>query len=89
MKSLAKKLAPLLFAFSLMATVFNTGCAVHARVYDSYDHQYRSWAPESGFYIQWEQETHRHHRDFNRRNDDDKSAYWKWRYDHTRDHDHH
>jgi hypothetical protein len=87
MTSPAKKLTHLL-AMSLVAVVFSTGCAVHARVYDSYDHRYRAWAPENGFYIQWEDETHRRHMGYHRRDDDDRNAYWRWRHDHDRDRDH-
>jgi hypothetical protein len=83
MRSPAKKLTLLLFTLSLLATVFNTGCVARARVYDSYDHHYRAWAPESGFYVRWEHETHRSHMDYKKRGDDDKNAYWKWRRDHN------
>jgi hypothetical protein len=82
MGSSAKKLTRLLLTLTLAVTAFNTGCAVHARVYDSYDHGYRAWAPESGFYVRWEHETHRSHKDFNKRSEQDKNAYWKWRHDH-------
>ncbi len=88
MNSPAKKLTHLLLAMSLVAAVFGTGCTAHARVYDSYGHQYRAWAPESGFYVQWESETHRRHMDFHRRDDNDRNDYWRWRHDHDRDHDH-
>jgi len=82
MRSFAKQLAPLVFALSLGAAALTSGCTVHARVYDSYDHQYRAWAPETTYYVQWEQETHRSHEDFNKRSNADKDAYWKWRHDH-------
>jgi len=63
------------------------GCAVHARVYDPYYHDYHPWNGESGYYVQWEHDTHRDHMDFDKRNDDDKKAYWDWRHQH--DHDQH
>lgn len=85
MRSPAKKLSRLLFTLSLFAMVFNTGCAVRGRVYDSYDHQYRSWAPENGNYTRWEQQNHRTHEDYKKRSDQDKNAYWKWRHDQNHD----
>ena len=82
MRSFTKKLAPLVFALSLTATALTTGCAVHARVYDSYDHQYRAWAPENSYYIEWEHDTNRSHEDFKKRSSSDQEAYWEWRHDH-------
>jgi hypothetical protein len=34
---------------------------------------------EEPYYERWEHETHRDHRDFNQRGNDDQSAYWSWR----------
>jgi hypothetical protein len=38
------------------------------------------------YYQQWETDTHRDHRDFRRRKDDEQKEYWTWR--HSQDHDH-
>ncbi len=61
-------------------------CATH-RYYDPDDRMYHRWNhQESVFYERWEFETHRPHMDFNRRNDDDRAAYWRWRQEHRDDH---
>lgn len=58
-----------------------TGCAPHRQVY--------VWGPgEQTYYVQWEDENHRQHRDWNDRSDADHQAYWKWR-KHHHDHDNH
>ena len=82
MRSLAKNFTPLLFAAFLAIAIFSTGCEVHARVYDPYYHDYHVWAPEATYYSRWERDNHRDHMDFNKRNDDDKKAYWDWRHSH-------
>lgn len=64
-----------------------TGCAVHARVYDPYYHDYHAWNGEVGYYSQWESDTHRDHKDFNKRSADEQKQYWDWR--HSHDHDQH
>ena len=91
-----RKMVPMVMAAVMAAPLLMTGCAVHGRVYDSYDHQYRQWAPESGFYIQWENENHYRHERYERRRQNEQQAYWEWRArhngdrdrDHDRDHDH-
>jgi hypothetical protein len=80
MSSLKKNLAPLLFAAVLAVPIFSTGCAVHARVYDPYYHDYHGWDGEVVYYGQWEHDTHRDHMDFNKRSDADKKEYWDWRH---------
>jgi hypothetical protein len=75
-----RNFAPLLLAAVLAAPVFGTGCAAHVRVYDPYYHDYHGWDGETTFYAQWEHDTHRDHREFNKRSDDDKKAYWDWRH---------
>lgn len=48
------------------------GCAGHTRVY--------VWGPgETTYYSQWEVETHRDHIDWEKRNESEHRAYWKWR----------
>lgn len=82
------------FTFLLTAAVFcapllTTGCAEHRRVYyDPYYQDQHPWSQENGFYIQWENENHRHHEDFNRRSKEDQKAYWDWRHKNDHDHDH-
>lgn len=82
-----KKFFPLLLAAAFTSPILLTGCEVHGRVYDSYDHQYRQWAPESGYYVQWENDTHRRHERYERRRREEQQQYWQWRHDHHHDHD--
>ena len=61
-----------------------TGCVPHRQ--EAY-----VWGPgEQTYYVQWEDENHRQHRDWNARSDADHKAYWKWRKHHgPHDHDNH
>jgi len=87
MGSTIRKFTQFFTAAVFAASLLSVGCAAHARVYDSYHHDYHAWAGESGYYVQWENDTHRDHRDFDRRSEEDKKAYWDWR--HSHDHDDH
>jgi len=80
MRSILKRVTPLLFAMAIAAPVFCAGCAAQVRVYDPYHHDYHAWAGETTYYAQWETNTHRDHKDFNKRNDADKKEYWDWRH---------
>jgi hypothetical protein len=80
MRTLARHFAPLLLTAAFISPLLTTGCAVHARVYDPYYHDYHAWGGETVYYNQWEHDTHRDHRDFAKRNDADKKAYWDWRH---------
>jgi hypothetical protein len=82
MRLFLRSVAPLLFAAVLAVPVFCTGCAVHARVYDPYYHDYHDWGGETVYYGQWEHDTHRDHVDFKKRSDADKKEYWDWRHNH-------
>jgi hypothetical protein len=87
MGSIFRKFTVGLFAAALVVPLLGTGCAARVRVYDPYYHDYHAWAGESGYYVQWEHDTHRNHEDFDRRSDSDKKAYWDWR--HSHDHGQH
>jgi hypothetical protein len=76
------KFASLLLAAAFISPVLITGCEAHARVYDSYDHGYRQWAPESPYYSQWEAENHYRHERFERRSRRQQQEYWQWRHEH-------
>jgi len=80
MRSLFRQFTPLLFAAVLASPMMVSGCAVHARVYDPYYHDYHAWSGEVVYYNQWERDTHRDHMDFGQRSDADKKAYWDWRH---------
>ena len=86
MRPILKKLAPLVFAATIALPLLTTGCAVHARVYDPYYHDYHPWGGEVTYYGQWERDTHRDHVEFNARNDADKKSYWDWRHSHGDNH---
>jgi hypothetical protein len=80
-------LTSLLTALALAAPVAVAGCATHS-VYDDDYRDYHHWnGNENVFYIRWESETHRDHRDFDRRSDQERREYWQWRH-HDHDHDH-
>ena len=53
----------LVLAAAFVLPLATTGCA--HRVYDPYHSDYHHWnGHENGFYVQWEGETHRDHREF-------------------------
>lgn len=81
----------LVLASLLMAPLAMVGCAAHAeyRAYDPDDGTYHYWdSSEVVYYTQWEHDTHRHHRDYRKRNNDEQREYWQWRKNHQ-DNDHH
>ncbi|MGH9714026.1 MAG: hypothetical protein ACRD5M_12085 [Candidatus Acidiferrales bacterium] len=80
----------LLLAAALISPAVMAGCAAHAsyRVYDPHHQDYHRWDDhEARFYVQWEGETHREHRDFDKRDERDQKEYWDWRHNHS-DYDH-
>lgn len=85
MSSGYKYLCTFLLAGVMAAPVMMSGCAAHAeyRVYDPYHSDYHHWDhDEDGYYVQWEVETHRRHRDFRKRDAEDQKEYWNWRHSH-------
>ncbi len=83
MRGGSRYLSSLLLAAALTSPLVITGCAVHARVYDPYYHDYHPWNHgEVVYYQNWETETHRQHVDFKRRNADEQKQYWDWRHKH-------
>jgi hypothetical protein len=80
------RLARALLGLSLLSTL-GAGCAPHPyRVYDPYYRDYHDWDHEGGFYQRWETETHRDHREFRDRHEDEQKEYWSWRHSHSDDH---
>jgi len=83
----------LLLTAALISPAMITGCAARAsyRVYDPDYHDYHRWDDhEATFYLQWEGESHREHRDFDKRDRDEQRQYWHWRHDRSdKDHDKH
>lgn len=82
MRSIFLRYLPsLLLTTSFTIPILCGGCAVHARVYDDpYYHDRHDWGAEQPYYSRWEAETHREHRDFDKRSDDEKKEYWDWRH---------
>lgn len=75
-----RKFLPLLLAAAISSPLLITGCEVHGRVYDSYDHGYRQWAPESPYYTHWERENRYRHERYERRSQEQQEEYWRWRH---------
>lgn len=72
------------------ASLLTTACPGnhYYRPYDPYYNDYHRWdSHEEGYYRQWENETHREHRDFRDRRTDEQRQYYEWRHQHD-DHDH-
>ena len=81
----ARRIWPaLLLAGALAAPLAVIGCAEHTyRVYDPYHNDYHRWDDhEVVFYTQWERDTHRDHRDFDKRDAAEQKEYWDWRHSH-------
>jgi hypothetical protein len=71
MKRMRRFLGTLMMLSLLGGTVAIAGCA--ARMYDADHNDYHRWNhQENVFYVQWEQETHRDHRNFRDRDDNEK-----------------
>ncbi len=72
-----------LIAGALTAPLMLTGCATHSG-YDVAYSDHHVWnESENGFYVQWETDTHRQHREWNQRNADEQREYWSWRQTHS------
>ena len=82
-----RKITPLLVAAAFCLPLLTTGCAQHRYYYDSYTHQRYPYAEENTYYVQWENDTHRQHEDFNKRSKEDQKAYWDYRHKNDKDHD--
>lgn len=87
MRSIRRPFGFFILLAVLLSTVAITGCAARVstgyRVYDRDHNDHHTWDNnEVVFYGRWENETHRDHRDFRKRNDDEKKEYWAWRHGH-------
>ncbi len=73
-------LGALMISFALAAPAVVSGCATH-RVYDPAYSDYHVWnGQEVVLYQRWEGDTHREHKDFNKRPADEQKMYWTWRH---------
>jgi hypothetical protein len=71
-----------LIAGVLAAPAVLSSCEEH-RGYDVAYYDGHAWNDtEEGFYVKWEGDTHRDHRDFNQRSADEQKEYWSWRQSH-------
>jgi len=60
-----------------------SGCAVHARYYDTVHADYHVWGPaEREPYARWEAEQHRQHVEYKKLKEEDRRTYWNWRHEH-------
>jgi len=65
----------------LTSSVGFIGCSGHVRYYDVEYGDYHPWNHEEiVYYDRWEHETHREHRDFDKRSADEQREYWRWRH---------
>lgn len=84
------RLSPkLLTSFALSAAFASAmalaGCSARVstgyRMHDGYYNDDHVWDNnELVFYSRWENDTHRRHEDFRRRNADEQREYWNWRH---------
>jgi hypothetical protein len=67
----------LLLAGVLASPALLGGCFFH-------HHPYSPWGSvEEPRYEQWERSTHRDHKQFDQRGDDEQREYWQWRSSHS------
>ena len=72
-----------LMAGILAAPVMLTGCATNPQ-YAEYHNHHDVWSEsEVGFYVTWENDTHRQHREWNDRDNREQQEYWSWRHSHS------
>lgn len=82
-------LRAVLLATALAAPVASTGCAVRARVYDPYYHDYHRWdGGEQRSYREYWEGRHENYHNYSKLSDRQKQQYWDWRH-HRADADRH
>jgi hypothetical protein len=93
MHKFAQRFSSLLMSAALFGLAGLSGCAARGsvRYYDPVYGEYHPWNHrEIIYYRQWENETHRHDRDFHNRSRQEQNEYWRWRDQYYRhDHDRH
>src|SRR5262249_19727473 len=63
------------------------GCATHHNYNPYYYREYPEWDDhDRTYYLFWENETHREHREYLRRSEREQRVYWEWRRHHDRHH---
>jgi len=87
MNTMRKNTGLFLSGLILAGSFALAGCAARVqtgyRVYDVDHDDYHVWSnDEVVYYSRWENETHRKHRDYNRRSREEQHEYWQWRHSH-------
>ncbi len=67
-------------ALSLIFGALVSPLAITACAHPHHEHVWSDG--ESAYYVRWEGETHRDHRDFNARPGPEQQEYWSWRDSH-------
>jgi hypothetical protein len=83
MRTFYRALTNFTLTTALAAPLLIGGCAAHSsyRSYDPYYNDYHAWDHnEVAFYGRWETETHRDHKDFQKRSADEQKEYYTWRH---------
>jgi hypothetical protein len=78
-------LASMFLASAIALPLAGAGCSAHGyvRVYDPNHRDYHRWSPaENEFYLRWEGEGHREHREWKERRPEEQTDYWGWRHSH-------
>jgi hypothetical protein len=92
MRTFYRSLTMFALTAALAAPLLISGCSARVstgyRYYDPGYNDYHSWNNnEVVFYSQWENDTHRDHRDFKKRDSKEQNEYWKWRHDNDHGHE--
>ena len=85
MRTFLRPFVSFLLAAALAAPIVITGCAARVETgytyHDNYYNDDHVWdANEVAFYGRWENDTHRNHVDFRKRNADEQKEYFTWRH---------
>jgi hypothetical protein len=85
MRSLSKLLTSTVLAAAFVAPVIITGCAARVSTgytyHDGYYNDDHVWdSNEVAFYGRWENDTHRNHKDFRKRDAAEQKEYMTWRH---------
>jgi hypothetical protein len=73
----------LLIGGAFAATTAVTGCMHHHYYAETAEGSEGTWSSaESPYYVRWERETRREHREWTERAADEQHEYWEWRRHH-------
>jgi hypothetical protein len=82
MRTFSRALTTFALTTALAAPLLLGGCAARVSTsYDPYYNDYHRWDHnEVAYYSQWEVNTHRDHKDFQKRSPDEQKEYWTYRH---------